>query len=138
MSGHPQGGQYDDGYGQAPGHAQQGQDAYYHDDQYGQYHDDGHGQYAQGQHGDAYYDESYVFSPLLCPRRSIANHTAVLITMASRAVTTNRMAITTNEAASKATRTSTTRISTTTKAAHRTVTLRMGTSLSPSAPACVD
>jgi 1,3-beta-glucan synthase len=59
MSGHPQGGQYDDGYGQAPAHGQQGQDAYYHDDQYAQYHDDGaHGQYAQGQHGDAYYDES--------------------------------------------------------------------------------
>ncbi|KAJ5033309.1 1,3-beta-glucan synthase component-domain-containing protein, partial [Bipolaris maydis] len=35
MSGHPQGGHYDDGYGQAPaqGHGQQGQDAYYHDDQ---------------------------------------------------------------------------------------------------------
>lgn len=63
MSGHPQGGQYDDGYGPNQGHAQgqQGQDAYYHDDQYaGQYHDDGHGQYAQGHHGDAYYDESCV------------------------------------------------------------------------------
>jgi 1,3-beta-glucan synthase len=59
MSGHPQGGHYDDGYGQAPAQGQQGQDAYYHDDQYAQYHDDGaHGQYAQGQHGDAYYDES--------------------------------------------------------------------------------
>lgn len=64
MSGHPQGGQahYDDGYGQnQQGHAQgQGQDSYYHDDQYGQYHDDarGHGQYQQ--HGDAYYDESCV------------------------------------------------------------------------------
>ena len=65
MSGHPQGGHYDDGYGHAPaqgqgqGHGQQGQDAYYHDDQYAQYHDDrSQGQYAQGQHGDAYYDES--------------------------------------------------------------------------------
>ncbi len=46
MSGHPQGGHYDDGYGH-------GQDAYYHEDQYGQYQDDG-----RGQHGDAYYDES--------------------------------------------------------------------------------
>ena len=56
MSGQPQGGHYDDGYGQAPaqGHGQQGQDAYYHDDQYSQYHDDrSQGQYAQGQHGDA-------------------------------------------------------------------------------------
>ncbi|KAI4627531.1 uncharacterized protein J4E88_001571 [Alternaria novae-zelandiae] len=62
MSGHPQGGHYDDGYGQTQGHAQgqpQGQDAYYHDDQYGQYHDDAHGaQYPQqGQHTDSYYDE---------------------------------------------------------------------------------
>jgi 1,3-beta-glucan synthase len=61
MSGHPQGGQYDDGYGQtqpAGQHAQQGQDGYYHDDQsYGQYHDQpGNGQHQQ--HGDAYYDES--------------------------------------------------------------------------------
>lgn len=61
MSAHPQGGQYDDGYGQ--GHAHHGQDAYYHDDQYGgQYHDDQRGGYNdqhQG-HGDAYYDESCV------------------------------------------------------------------------------
>ena len=65
MSGHLQGGHYDDGYGQTQGHAQgqQGQDAYYHDDQYSQYHDDAHGaQYQQqGQHGDAYYDEQCVF-----------------------------------------------------------------------------
>lgn len=67
MSGHPQGGQYDDGYGQNQAHGQQGQhaqDAYYHDDQYaGQYHDDVRGGQGQGQgqyqqHGDAYYDES--------------------------------------------------------------------------------
>jgi hypothetical protein len=53
MSGHPQGGHYDDGYGH------QGQDSYYHDDQYGQY-DQQHGgqQYHDNQHGDAYYDES--------------------------------------------------------------------------------
>lgn len=75
MSAHPQGGHYDDGYGhqgQAQGqgqgqgqHAQQGQDAYYHDDQYsGQYHDDQRGGYQdQHGHGDAYYDESYVSSP---------------------------------------------------------------------------
>lgn len=53
MSGHPQGGHYDDGYGH------QGQDSYYHDDQYGQYHDNQRGGY-QDQHGDAYYDESCV------------------------------------------------------------------------------
>jgi len=59
MSGHPQGGQYDDGYGQTQPqgqHAQQGQDGYYHDDQaYGQYHDDARGQAHYQQ--DAYYDE---------------------------------------------------------------------------------
>ncbi|KAF2011689.1 glycosyltransferase family 48 protein [Aaosphaeria arxii CBS 175.79] len=61
MSGHPQGGQYDDGYGRQG----QGQDSYYQDDQYGQYHDqpgqhaysDNRGGYGD-QHGDAYYDES--------------------------------------------------------------------------------
>jgi 1,3-beta-glucan synthase len=65
MSGHPQGGHYDDGYGQHPNAApgQQAQDGYYHDDQYGQYTDDARapqGQYPAGQqpHGDAYYDES--------------------------------------------------------------------------------
>jgi len=63
MSGHPQGGHYDDGYGQNPAqgqHAQhnQAQDGYYHDDQYGQYHDDARGQGQYQQQGDAYYDES--------------------------------------------------------------------------------
>ncbi|KAK7542834.1 1,3-beta-glucan synthase component-domain-containing protein [Phyllosticta citribraziliensis] len=48
MSGHPQGGHYDDGYGH------QGQDAYYHDDQQG-YYDQGHEYNAQ--HGDSYYDQ---------------------------------------------------------------------------------
>jgi 1,3-beta-glucan synthase len=59
MSGHPQGGHYEDGYG--PTQPAQGQDAYYHEEQYGQYHDDAHAQ-AQGHpqqpQGDAYYDES--------------------------------------------------------------------------------
>ena len=51
MSGHPQGAQYDDGYGQQG----QGQDSYYQDGQYGQYdQQNGYGD----QHGDAYYDES--------------------------------------------------------------------------------
>jgi 1,3-beta-glucan synthase len=62
MSGHPQGGHYEDGYGQ-PG--QPGQDAYYHDDpQYaGQYTDQQGGQnHHAEQHGDAYYDESCVSS----------------------------------------------------------------------------
>ncbi|KAL5372230.1 hypothetical protein PMIN06_007399 [Paraphaeosphaeria minitans] len=63
MSAHPQGGQYDDGYAQGHGHGQQGQqgqDAYFHDDQYGQYHDDQRGAYNDQApaHGDAYYDES--------------------------------------------------------------------------------
>jgi 1,3-beta-glucan synthase len=65
MSGHPQGAQYDDGYGHGQG--QQGQNAYYQDEQYaGQYHDDQHAGYQDNQHGDAYYDESYV-----SPYRSI-------------------------------------------------------------------
>ena len=84
MSGHPQGAQYDDGYGhqgQAQGGQAQphGQDSYYHDDQqYGQYHDDARGaQQGQGQYpqngNDAYYDEQYV-SPLFAhPLRPIAN-----------------------------------------------------------------
>ena len=61
MSGHPQGGQYDDGYGHTQGQqGQQGQNAYYQDDQYdGQYHDDQRAGYQDNQHGDAYYDESY-------------------------------------------------------------------------------
>lgn len=68
MSGHPQGGHYDDGYGQSQGQAHpQGQDSYYHDDQqYGQYHDDARGQ-QQGQYqngNDAYYDEQYVSPPV--------------------------------------------------------------------------
>ncbi|KAF2144472.1 glycosyltransferase family 48 protein [Aplosporella prunicola CBS 121167] len=82
MSGHPQGGHYDDGYGHS------GQDAYYHDDPQGYYdgqhggtdsyydqsgyYDDGHGQYAQdgyydehGQAGyqDEYYDSQYYDQP---------------------------------------------------------------------------
>ena len=56
MSGHQQGGHYDDGYNN-----QQGQDSYYQDEQYGQYHDDhrrGAPGYQDNQAGDAYYDES--------------------------------------------------------------------------------
>jgi 1,3-beta-glucan synthase len=52
MSGHPQGAQYDDGYGR------QGQDSYYQDDQYAQYHDQQGEHGYSDQHGDAYYDES--------------------------------------------------------------------------------
>lgn len=83
MSGHPQGGQYDDGYG----HGQQGQNAYYHDDQYGgQYHDDQRGGYQDNQHGDAYYDESYVLpSPQSAPAAWVADCSTVPITMASTA-----------------------------------------------------
>jgi 1,3-beta-glucan synthase len=65
MSGHPQGGHYDDGYGQnqAQPHPQ-GNDSYYHDDQqYAQYQDDGRGHSQYQQNGDAYYDESYVETP---------------------------------------------------------------------------
>lgn len=53
MSGHPQGGQYDDGYGHG-----QANDGYYHDDQYGQYDNHGGHGYSEQQHGDAYYDEA--------------------------------------------------------------------------------
>jgi hypothetical protein len=58
MSGHPQGGHYDDGYGQP-----HGQDSYYQDDQYGQYDQRGANGYQDHPNGDAYYDESSV-SPL--------------------------------------------------------------------------
>jgi 1,3-beta-glucan synthase len=52
MSGHPQGGHYDDGYG----HPHQPTDSYYHDDQ--AYYDQ-HQDYPQNQHvGEGYYDES--------------------------------------------------------------------------------
>jgi 1,3-beta-glucan synthase len=79
MSGHPQGGHYDDGYGQSqqPQGQPLAQDGYYHDDQqYGQYHDDANGGQGQGhyqqQQGDAYYDEQYVCTiPAFC--LSIAN-----------------------------------------------------------------
>jgi 1,3-beta-glucan synthase len=67
MSGHPQGGHYDDGYGQSQGQTHpQGQDSYYHDDQqYGQYHDDARGQQGHYQNGnDAYYDDQYVSPPI--------------------------------------------------------------------------
>lgn len=91
MSGHPQGGQYDDGYGHSQGHAQpQGQDAYYHDDQqYGQYHDDARGQQGQYQQNgnDAYYDEQYVLPPGR-PMAPNAN-TAAEVTMTAN---TNRTA----------------------------------------------
>lgn len=67
MSGHPQGGHYDDGYGHSQGQAQpHGQDSYYHDDQqYGQYHDDARGQQGHYQQNgnDAYYDEQCVLRP---------------------------------------------------------------------------
>lgn len=53
MSGHPQGGHYDDGYGHG-----QANDGYYHDDQYGQYDNNGGHGYPEQQHGDAYYDEA--------------------------------------------------------------------------------
>jgi len=58
MSGHPQQGHYDDGYGH---HEQGNTDSYYQDDQ-GQGYYDQHGAYAdQAPHhagGDGYYDES--------------------------------------------------------------------------------
>lgn len=57
MSGHPQGGHYDDGYS----HPAQGQDAYYHDDQSQGYYDHHEDYQQQQQHGggDAYYDDKY-------------------------------------------------------------------------------
>lgn len=62
MSGHPQGDHYDDGYGHAP----QGHDSYYQDDQNQGYYDQ-HQDYQQHpQGGDGYYDESYVFTVFVC------------------------------------------------------------------------
>jgi 1,3-beta-glucan synthase len=80
MSGHPQGGQYDDGYGhgQGQGHHQDGNtDSYYQDDQNHGYYDnnggyaDGHQQHPQG--ADGYYDESYVypFNPIISTGQEI-------------------------------------------------------------------
>lgn len=64
MSGHPNQGQYDDGYGH---HPQGNTDSYYQDDNNQGYYDQNGGyadhQAPQGQHhqgGDGYYDESYV------------------------------------------------------------------------------
>ena len=54
MSGHPQGGHYDESYGQHP----QGTDSYYHDEHNQAYYDQ-HQEYSQQQHGgEGYYDES--------------------------------------------------------------------------------
>ncbi|MCJ1435407.1 1,3-beta-D-glucan synthase [Xylographa pallens] len=55
MSGHPQGGQYDDGYGHQP----QATDSYYQDEHNQAYYDQ-HQEYPQQPHhgGDGYYDES--------------------------------------------------------------------------------
>ena len=59
MSGHPQGGHYDDGYGQP-----HGTDSYYQDDQGGQAYYDHNNQHYNEQHPqgghEGYYDESYV------------------------------------------------------------------------------
>lgn len=56
MSGHPQGGHYDDGYAHHP----QQTDSYYHDEQNQGYYDQ-HQDYPQQHAGDGYYDESYGF-----------------------------------------------------------------------------
>ncbi|KAI9773416.1 MAG: 1,3-beta-D-glucan synthase [Geoglossum simile] len=53
MSGHPQGGHYDDGYGHA-----QGTDSYYQDDQGQGYYDQNQDYQPQMQSGDGYYDEA--------------------------------------------------------------------------------
>jgi 1,3-beta-glucan synthase len=58
MSGHPQGGQYDDGYN----HHQEGNTDSYYQDEHNQAYYDNNGAYAEGhghqQGGDGYYDES--------------------------------------------------------------------------------
>ncbi len=74
MSGHPQGGHYDDGYGHQP-HAT---DSYYQDDQNQGYYDQQdyqqqqhggqHAEYQQQQSGGGYYDESWVLSSKSCGR----------------------------------------------------------------------
>jgi 1,3-beta-glucan synthase len=53
MSGHPQEGHYDDGYGHA-----QGTDSYYHDDQQQGYYDQHQDYQPHSQGGDGYYDET--------------------------------------------------------------------------------
>lgn len=54
MSAHPQGGHYEEGYGQHP----QGTDSYYQDEHNQGYYDQNQ-EYQQPQHGgDGYYDES--------------------------------------------------------------------------------
>jgi 1,3-beta-glucan synthase len=68
MSGHPQQGHYDDGYG----HHQGNTDSYYQDDQAQPYYDN-NGGYADGHHeqgGDGYYDESYAL-PMLDSRTEL-------------------------------------------------------------------
>jgi hypothetical protein len=122
MSGHPQGGHYDDGYGQNQAHAQQGQDGYYHDDQYGQYHDDARGQGQYQQQGDAYYDESCVMPS---PRRIAA--TANRVTGPIMTDSSNRTATTTS-GASRDIKTSIITISTMTRAVHKTAMRRTGES----------
>lgn len=55
MSGHPQGGHYDDGYG----HHQEGNtDSYYQDDQSQGYYDN-NGAYADGHHADGHHAEGH-------------------------------------------------------------------------------
>lgn len=137
MSGHPQGGHYDDGYGQNQGQGQhqQGHDAYYQDDQYGQYHDDARGNQGQyQQHGDAYYDEAYVSSPHLHLPEIITNRISEATTMASKVANTNKMVIM-MIAVSRATRTSITMINTMTRVATKMDMLKTGSFMFPVRPA---
>lgn len=139
MSGHPQGGHYDDGYGhQGQAQAQpHGQDSYYHDDQqYGQYHDDARGQQGHYQQNgnDAYYDEQYVLPLLRPPLQQLLTRPAVPTMTASRVATTSRMvATTTITTASRATKTNTTTTSTTIRAVPRMVTATTHRVVSPDA-----
>jgi hypothetical protein len=143
MSGHPQGGQYDDGYGHQGQAQPHGQDSYYHDDQqYGQYHDDARGQQGQYQQNgnDAYYDEQYV-SPLfkLLTTTKTNIDTGPIMT-ASRAATTSRTAVattTTNTASNRVTRMNTTTTSITTKVVLRMATHRTPRAASPDAASTI-
>jgi hypothetical protein len=131
MSGHPQGGQYDDGYGHQGQAQPHGQDSYYHDDQqYGQYQDDARGQQGHYQQNgnDAYYDEQYVL-PLPVPSTTSANITTEPTMTASRAAIINRTAAATTMSTTASNRV--TRMNTTTTSITIRVALRMATHRTP-------
>jgi hypothetical protein len=123
MSGHPQQGHYDDGYG----HHQQGNtDSYYQDDQNQEYYDHNghnagyadqahpHGEAAHHQGGDGYYDESYE-PKYPQSRENIINSFIGVITTLMQTIHTNMTEVTTRARSMEVnTKTSITTINTTT------------------------